>query len=487
MILEKVFENINYELVQGSIDTNVNDIKYDSRIVENGDLFVALSGYYMDGHDYIDTAIEKGATSILVEKDVNVPENITVIKVADSRKVLNLISRNFFRKPDEELIKIGITGTKGKTTTTFMIKKILEKAGNKVGMFGTVGIYVGDEKYKTANTTPESYVVYKYMREMVDKGIKYVVMEVSSLGLKAGRVDNIMFDYGIFTNLSYDHVSDREHPTYDDYADSKKILFNICKIGILNKDDNEFNRIVSDATCKVITFGRKDADVLIENINKTSRVDKIHTSFKLSNMINGEYELNMPGDFNVYNATCAIIVTKLLNIDEKYIQEGLLDTIVDGRCQLFNVGNKFNAMIDFAHNLVSIESIIKTMREYNPNRIITVFGVGGGKGIPQRIEMGKLVGNLSDFAIITMDNPRLDDVNEINKQIETGIKETNCKYKIIVDRKEAINFALSNAEKNDIILIIGKGHEKYQDIKGVKYPFSEEDIVKEFIDNYGRN
>lgn len=490
MKLEKILENINYELLQGSLDIDINDIKYDSREVVNGDLFVCLTGYYSDGHDYIETAIEKGATALLVERDVVVPEGIAVIKVENSRKVLNKASKNFFRNPDEELIKIGITGTKGKTTTTYMIKSILEKAGNKVGMMGTVGIYIGKEKYKTVNTTPESYVVYKYMRKMIDEGCKYVVMEVSSLGLKHGRVDNIMFDYGVFTNLSLDHVSPdsgREHPTYEDYANSKKILFNMCKVGIFNKDNDEYKRMVADATCEIITFGKKDADVIINNITKTSRVDKIHTSFELTGRVNGTFDLNLPGEFNVYNATVATIVTKLIGIEDKYIEEGLLSTVVDGRCQLFNVGNKFNVMIDFAHNLVSIESIINTMREYNPNRIITIFGVGGGKGEAQRKNMGKLVGELSDMAIITMDNPRLDDINVINSQIESGVKETNCEYKIISDRKEAINYALSNAKENDIILIVGKGHEKYQDIQGVKYPFSEEDIIKEFIDNYGNN
>lgn len=482
MKLIDVLKNIKYEVINGdNLFVEVKDICYDSRKVKEGDAFVALVGIDTDGHKYIDKAIENGACCCIVCKDVCVNSNIPIIKIENTRQQLSYLSANLFENPQKDLIKIGITGTKGKTSTAFMIKEILEIAGFRVGVIGTIGTYINNKLFQHKNTTPESYQIQKYMRLMVDSGVKYLIMEVSSQALKVGRVNNIIFDYAIFTNLSIDHVGPREHPTFDDYIQSKALLFKQSKIGILNKDDSKYNEMVREAQCKIYTYGKNnDCDLIIDDINYIHNNDFLGIDITTKGIVNDKFLINAPGGFSSYNASGAILLCKLLNIDMNIIKQGLKTFKVAGRCEIINA-NKFKVVIDFAHNKISMESIINTMRQYNPNKIIAVFGCGGGRSFERRYELGEISGKLADLTIITTDNPRYDDIDEINRDIAKGIKDNNGKYVIIKDREEAIKYAMNIACCNDIILLLGKGHEKFQEINGHVDCFDEEKIVLNYL------
>lgn len=486
MKLKQILNGIDYELLQGTLDINVKDIAYDSRDIKSNYAFVALIGIDTDGHKYIDEAIDNGANCIIVCRDVMVDKKVTVIKIDNTRTKLSYLSANFFGNPQDKLIKIGITGTKGKTSTSWMIKQILEKNNNKVGIIGTVGTYINNKLYPHKNTTPEAYQVQKFMRLMVDSDVKYLIMEVSSQALKVGRINNILFDYAIFTNLSLDHVGPREHPTYEDYVFSKSQLFKQSKIGILNIDDSEYNNMIKNSKCQVYTYGTNNSNLKINTIKYINKADFLGTQFNLTGMISDTIKVSAPGMFSAYNATAAILLCILLKIDIKVIKEALKYFHVDGRCEILNINNKFKIVIDFAHNKLSMESIINTMKQYNYNRIITIFGCGGGRSFERRYELGEISGKLADLSIITTDNPRNDDIDEIITDIKKGICDQNGEFIIIKDRKEAIIYALDNAYENDIILLLGKGHEKYQEIKGISYPFDEFNIINSYI-KYNKN
>lgn len=482
MKLKKILDGINYKLIKGNLDLDIEDITYDSRTVKKNYAFVALIGIDTDGHKYVEDAIKNGASCIIVCKDIQIENDVTVIKINDTRTELSYLSANFFENPQDKLVKIGITGTKGKTSVSWMIKKILEENGEKVGVIGTIGTYIDNKLYSHKNTTPESYQIQKFMRIMVDNGVKYLIMEASSQALKVGRINNILFDYAIFTNLSIDHVGPREHSTFQEYIESKALLFKQTKIGILNYDDDKFNDIIKNATCKVYTYGTNNkSDLYISDINLINEKDFLGVEFKLNGNYNDIYRVSAPGKFSSYNACSAIFLCKLLKINDDIIKKGLIKFHVKGRCEIININNKFKIVIDFAHNKISMESIIKTMKSYNCNRIITVFGCGGGRSFERRYELGEISGMYADLSIITTDNPRNDNVDEIISDLKKGVEDQNGEFVIIKDRKEAIEYAMKNASYNDIILLLGKGHEKYQEIKGVRYPFDEKKIIDDYI------
>ena len=484
MKLKEILKNIDYKLIKGNLNIDIFDIKYDSREIKQNDLFIALPGIDVDGHNYINQAIKNGAKAIVVCKDVEIESDITVIKVDNTRTKLSYLSANFFGNPSDNLIKIAITGTKGKTSISWMLKNILETAGYKVGVIGTIGTFINNQLYEHKNTTPESYHVQKFMRKMVDEGVTHLIMEASSQALMVGRINNIIFDYAIFTNLSNDHIGPREHKDYNEYVYAKSLLFKQAKIGIINVDDLEKDKIIKDATCKIYTYGTNKADLEINDIKLTNTSKFLGTTFTTNGLSNRNYKVSAPGIFSAYNAASAILTSKLLNINETTINNGLKTFKVRGRCVIINVNNKFKVIIDFAHNKLSIESILNMAKSYNPNRIITIFGCGGGRSKEIRQELGEVTSSLTDLNIITCDNPRNDNLDEINQDIITGIKKNNGEYKIIKDRKEAIIYSLDNAKKNDIILLLGKGHETYQEIKGKKYYFNEIEIIKEWIDTH---
>lgn len=484
MKLKKILNNIEYELIKGSLDTNVTDLCYDSRKVKEGSAFICLSGIQSDGHDFIESAIEKGATSIFIEKDIEVSQPVTVIKLSNTRKNLSLLAINYFDNPSSKLTMIGITGTKGKTTTSWMIKNILEADGKKVGVIGTMGVFIENNYYETINTTPESYEIQKYLREMVNQNIEYAVMEVSSQALKVGRVEGMTFDYGIFTNLTEDHIGEGEHENMEDYIHSKSLLFQICKHGILNIDDSNYQNMIKNSVCDVYTYGKnKNANLLIKNIKLLRKEDFVGLELHTKGLIEDTFLVNTPGEFSAYNAASAILTTKLIGCKLESIKRALSKVAVKGRVEIIPVSSKYSVIIDYAHNGISMINILKTMRQYHPKRIVSLFGCGGNRSKTRRYDMGEISGRLSDFTIITEDNSRYEDINDIMNDIEIGIKKANGKYIKIEDRKEAIKYAIENAKEGDIILLLGKGHETYREKNGVREHFDEREVIKEIINN----
>ena len=379
---------------------------------------------------------------------------------------------------------IGITGTKGKTTTSWMIKNILEEEGKKVGVIGTMGVFIGNNHYETINTTPESYEIQKYLSEMVNQNIEYAVMEVSSQALKVGRVEGMTFDYGIFTNLTKDHIGEGEHENMEDYIYSKSLLFQKSKHGILNIDDKHYQDMTKNNTCDIHTFGKnKEADLIINNIKLLRKEHFIGLELYTKGLIEDTFLVNTPGEFSAYNAISAILTTKLIGCKLESIKKALSKVAVKGRVEIIPVSSKYSVIIDYAHNGISMTNILNTMREYHPKRIVSLFGCGGNRSKTRRYDMGEISGRLSDFTIITEDNSRYEDINDIMNDIEIGLKKANGKYIKIEDRKEAIKYAIENAKEGDIILLLGKGHETYREKNGVREHFDEREVIKEIINN----
>ena len=466
-------------------DIFINNITCDSKKVSIDDLFIAIKGTKLDGHDYIDEAINNGASVIIVDKDRYEEfksKRVLVLKTNNTRKTISKLACNYYNNPSKEFFLIGITGTKGKTTTSFMIRSILMSAGKKVGLIGTIGNYIGSSLIsESSRTTPDSIYLQKLFRVMADNDCEYVIMEVSSLGLKYNRVDNSYFDIGIFTNFSLDHISKNEHSNIYDYYFSKLKLFNYVSTGIINIDDNYINKIFNlKYSCNFYTFS------IFSNSNLKANniiINKNNTVFKTYIYNKEEKIKTLPGMFEVYNALGSIFVSMLLNIDTKYIKDGLRNVVVKGRSEKVND----NIIIDYAHNPSSLENILKTINSYKKGRLICLFGCGGNRDKEKRPIMGKISGLLSDYTIITSDNPRYEKKEDIINDIEQGIKKVTNNYKIIVDRKDAIKYAIEKCKKNDIILLAGKGHETYEEINGKKYHFDEREVIKKIIEERSMN
>lgn len=482
MKLTKLLERLKYEVVQGNDDIEITKLVNDSRKVSQGSVFVCISGAVVDGHEFVQDVAAKGAVAVIVEKDVEAPENMTVIKVEDTRYALALTSAAYFGYPADELKVIGITGTKGKTTTTYMVKSILEGVGHKVGLIGTIEAIIGDEVIPAKNTTPESFTIHQYFRKMVDAGCDAVVMEVSSQGLMLHRTAGIPFEIGIFTNLGEDHIGPNEHKDFEDYKRCKGMLFKQCKIGIANVDDEHFEGVFQDATCKVETFGFSEkADLRADNTHLVSRPGYLGVSYQVSGLMNFDVEIDIPGKFSVYNSLTAIAVCRHFDVPVEKIQAALKVAKVKGRIEMVKVSEDFTLMIDYAHNAMSLESLLTTLKEYDPKRLVCLFGCGGNRAKSRRFEMGEVSGNLADLTIITSDNPRFEEPQEIINDIKVGMEKTTGKYVEIIDRKEAIRYAIENAEIGDVIVLAGKGHEDYQEIKGVKYDMDERVLIAEVV------
>jgi UDP-N-acetylmuramoyl-L-alanyl-D-glutamate--2,6-diaminopimelate ligase len=484
MKLKEILKDCKYNVIQGSTDIDISEIAYDSRNVEEGNLFVALSGFIVDGHDYIDMAIESGAIAIICEKSIQLDRNVTIIQVSDSRRTLATISRTFYGNPDLELTTIGITGTKGKTTTSWTIMKILEESGRSAGVIGTMGVFFKDRYYHTVNTSPESYDVYKYMREMINAGVKYLVMEVSSQSLKLHRWEDMIFDYGVFTNLSLDHVGKDEHDSYDDYVYCKSLLFQQCRSGVFNLDDGEYDKMTANFNGDIHTFGRsRKADLRLVSCKNIIDAGFIGIEMEVEGTINDTFRVSIPGNFNAYNMMCAISVCNLLSVDVDDMKKTLSHISVKGRLEPIKVSDRFNVLIDYAYQGIAMENVIKTIREANPKRIVVVFGCGGNRSKQRRYDCGEIAGTLADYSILTADNPRYENNDDIIDDILSTLKPTGGKYIVIPDRRDAIKYSIVNAEDGDVIMILGKGHEDYQEINGVRYPFDERVVIKDILDN----
>ena len=486
MKLRKICEEIEYTLLQGSLETEVRDIIYDSRKIAPETMFVCMVGAVTDGHKYIPDAVEKGASVIVLEKEeeaAQIPENITVLKVESARLALALMSAALFDHPARKLVTIGLTGTKGKTTTTYMIKKVLEMAGKKVGLIGTIGAMVGEEHLPSKNTTPESYELHRMFAAMVEAGCEYVVMEVSSQGLKLDRTAGILFDYGIFTNLSPDHIGPAEHASFAEYMECKSLLFRQCKIGVVNADDEHVDGILKGHTCEVKTFSaEKEADLMASDIGFINEDGKLGMHFKVTGCMDCQAKVHIPGRFSVYNSMVTMLVCHLAGISDEAILEGLSKVQVKGRVEMLPVSKDYTLIIDYAHNEVSTRSVLTTLMEYHPKRLICVYGGGGNRSKLRRYDMGEVTGEMADLCVLTCDNPRDEEIRDINNDIKVGLARSNGKYIEIDDRKEAIAYCMKNAKPGDMIVLLGKGHEDYQEIKGVKYHFDEREAVAEILD-----
>ncbi len=482
MKLRELLGRSEYEVVSGSTDIEVSDIIYDSRKIIKDCVFVCIVGANADGHDFITKAIEQGAVAVVVSRDTDI-SGVTVIKTEDTRKALALMSAEYFGRPAEKLKMIGLTGTKGKTTTALMIRSILEKGGIRTGVIGTLGIVIGNNTEKTPNTTPESYIIHKALKEMVDKGCQCGVMEVSSQALKLYRAYGIEFDYGLFTNLSHDHIGGAEHASMEEYIECKSRLFRQCKTGIVNADDKVTPVIISDNTCeKIETFGfGESAGLRAKNEHLLSDFGYIGVHFETEGVLDMSVDVDIPGKFNVYNALAAMAVCRHFGVSEKNIYDGLNEVKVKGRVETVAVNGNYTLLIDYAHNAMSMENVLETLREYKPKRLITLFGAGGNRSRDRRYEMGEISGRMSDLSVITEDNSRNEDVMDIIEDIKTGLAKTDGKYVVIPDRTEAIRYCIENAQDGDIIVLAGKGHEDYQEKNGVRIHYDEREVVREII------
>ena len=417
-----------------------------------------------------------------MEEAVEAPEDVTVILVKDTRYAMAFISAAYFGYPAEKLKTIGITGTKGKTTTTYMIKSILEETGHKVGLIGTIEAIIGDKKIPSCNTTPESYTIHKYFAEMVEAGCDCVVMEVSSQGLMLHRTAGIPFEIGIFTNLGRDHIGPNEHKDFDDYKRCKGLLFKQCKLGIANVDDKYFKDVFKGSTCKIETFGfSPEADLRAENVELVSRPGYLGVAYHVAGVMDFDVEIDVPGKFSVYNSLTAISVCRHFQVPVEMIKDALKKAKVKGRIEMIKVSDDFTLMIDYAHNAMSLESLLTTLKEYNPKRLVCLFGCGGNRAKSRRYEMGEVSSKLADLTVVTSDNPRNEEPMDIINDILVGVHKADGAYVTIPDRKEAIRYCMEHAEDGDIIVLAGKGHEDYQEIKGVKHHMDERELIADII------
>lgn len=483
MKLAALLEQTKYEICQGGLDTEVAGVVFDSRKVTKGSLFICIRGAVVDGHTFVEDVVGKGAKTLVVEEDVRAPKDVTVIKVADTRYAMACISAAWFGHPAQRLKTIGITGTKGKTTTTYMVKSILENAGYKVGLIGTIETIIGDEATPAANTTPESYIVQESFRKMADAGCDCVVMEVSSQGLMLHRTAGFLFDIGIFTNIEPDHIGPNEHTSFEHYLECKSMLLKQCKVGIVNRDDSHFEQIIKGHTCELETYGfSPEADLRAEDSQLVSRPGYLGISYRVAGLMEFPVEIDIPGKFSIYNSLTAIAICRHFQVEEGDIVKALKVAKVKGRIEMIKVSDDFTLMIDYAHNAMALESLLTTLREYNPHRLVCLFGCGGNRSRDRRFEMGEVSGKLADLTIITSDNPRNEEPQAIIDDIKTGISKTSGKYVEIIDRKEAIAYAIHHGEPGDIVILAGKGHEDYQEIKGKKYPMDERVLIAEILE-----
>lgn len=480
-------KELKYELVQGELEVPAEDVVYDSRKAGKDMVFVCMKGTNVDSHDFIPAVLEAGTKILVVEREVsNIPKDVTVIRVENGRNALALLSAARFDYPAKKMVTIGVTGTKGKTTTTYMIKSILESCGKKVGLIGTNGAVIGEKHYATKNTTPESYLLEQYFDEMVKEGCEYMVMEVSSQSYLMHRVDGLTFDYGLFLNISNDHIGPGEHENFEEYLYYKKQLLTHCKTAIVNEDDEHFDEIVKGAEAKLYTFSlERSADFKASGIRYVTGADFVGLVFQVMGKYELEVKVNVPGRFNAANALAAVAVCSFFDLPKPKVAHGLENLKIDGRMEIVYKSSKLTVIVDYAHNAVSMESLLRTLRDYKPKRLVCVFGCGGNRAKERRYSMGEIGGSMADFCIITEDNSRYEDVNDILTDIKVGLSMTSGTYIEIPDRRRAIEFAISHAHDGDMIAIIGKGHEDYQEIRGVRYPFLDRQVVLEAVENLG--
>lgn len=468
--LATIINGLDYKVINGNIENvEINNLVYDSRLVKKDDFFICLNGSRFDSHTKILDVIKSGAKAIVVEEgnsninNFKFSDDVIVISTKNSRYALSVISKHYFDDPSDKLKIIGITGTKGKTTTTFMIKSILEELGHKVGMIGTIGIFIGDEHIITDNTTPESFVLYESFAKMLDINTEYVVMEVSSQSLKYNRVDGINFEYAVWTNIASEHIGENEHTDFDDYLNSKLKIFSQCKNAVVNSDTDYLDKIKDACEKNNVKLYLKDGTK--------------------------KFKLMMPGAYNIDNANLAYTFGKAIGASDEVISRALEKTIVPGRCELVYKDDDFKVIVDFSYENNGALKFLNTIREENPKRVVAVFGCGGNRSKDRRYGMGEVTGKLADFIVLTADNSRFEKTIDIIADIETTLTKYKKKddldsgYIIREDRREAIEYAIKNHKKGDVICVMGKGHEPLMEMNGEKVRFLDGEVILDIINN----
>ena len=476
MKLNELLKGVQYKILKGDADFDVKSVVYNSKEASEDSLFVCITGFKTDGHKYIGNAVENGARVILAEREIEAPAGVTLVISENNRRNLALIANNFYNDPSSRINLVGVTGTNGKTTTTFLVRAMLEDAGRKTGLIGTIENRIGNEIIHTERTTPESLELAALFDRMAREGARDVIMEVSSHALDLDRVYGFKFDAAVFTNLTQDHLD--YHKTMENYRNAKAILFGMAENAVINLDDEAGEFMKAAAKGKVITFGiEKDADLKAENIKITADGVSFALRYK-----GGTYpvRLNIPGKFSIYNALGAIGAGLCLGLP----MEGILKTLsetggIRGRFETIKGPEGFNAIVDYAHTPDGLENILNTAREFAEGRIITVFGCGGDRDSTKRPIMGEIAGRLSDFCIITSDNPRTEDPEKIIDDVEEGTKKSGCPYIRVTDRKEAVFKAVSAAQPGDLIIVAGKGHEDYQIFADKTVHFDDSEVIRE--------
>lgn len=482
MYLDSMLEQLPYTCLQGDSHIQVSELVYDSRKIRKDCVFVCIAGAVSDGHDYIQEAVNKGAAAIIAEKEVELPSGVTVILVKDTRVALADMAAAYFRHPADKLTTIGITGTKGKTTTTYMVKTILENAGIKTGLIGTIETIIGDKVIPSNNTTPESYVIQETFAKMAEAGCECVVMEASSQGLMLHRLDGFIFDYGVFTNIEPDHIGENEHKDFEDYLSCKSRLFKQCRVGLVNADDAHAEDILKNHTCTVETFGFTErADIRAKEVRLLRKPGYLGISYRVEGLMNFAVDVDIPGDFSVYNSLCAIAICRHFGVSEEQMRKTLNTVQVRGRIEIIPVSDQYTLMIDYAHNAMSLESLLSTLLKYHPKRLVCMFGCGGNRARDRRFEMGEISSKLADLTVVTSDNPRNEEPQDIIEDILVGVKRGGGEYVTIPDRRDAIRFCIENAREGDVIVLAGKGHEDYQEIKGIKHHMDEREIIRDIL------
>jgi len=487
MNLRSLVEKMEFELIKGNLDVDIKSLTIDSRKVKKGSLFFCIVGFNVDGHKFIGQACENGACAVLCMNDTEIPEGVAGIKVKDTRDALAFISDKFFVSPSKKFRLTGVTGTNGKTSVTYFIETILNSVDKKTGVIGTVETRIKGEKFDfekegihiATSTTPDTIELNMLFDKMAKEKVDDVVMEVSSHALELKKVDYCDFDIGIFTNLTQDHLD--LHGSMEKYCDAKARLFEMCKYGIINVDDEYSNKIVENANCKIVTFGmEKDCD--FKAVNVEYFMDKVTFDVKFENELY-HFSLNIPGRFSVYNALAAIGAAVKMGIDIADIQKGVsLIKGVPGRIQNVKNDKGFNVIVDYAHTPDGLENIISAVREFTEGRVITVFGCGGDRDRKKRPIMGQISAKLSDFSVLTSDNPRSEEPASIIKDIEEGVKPVTENFISVPDRKEAIFKAVSMAKKGDSVIIAGKGHEDYEIFADRTIHFDDLEVAKEALE-----
>ncbi|MDO4607879.1 MAG: UDP-N-acetylmuramoyl-L-alanyl-D-glutamate--2,6-diaminopimelate ligase [Clostridia bacterium] len=472
MLLKDLISNLDTDFA----NIEISGITSDSREVKNGYAFICISGVTADGHNFAEKALEKGAAVVITERKLGLTNELVV---PDTREVYADMCAAWFKYPANSLKLIGVTGTNGKTSITYMLKSILESFGNKVGLIGTIHNMIGDEIIETKNTTPGVFELNRLFSLMKEKGCSYVVMEVSSHALEQKRVCNLNFETAIFTNLTQDHLD--YHITMDNYFDAKKKLFEMCKTAVVNVDDEYGVRLASQLDCNVVTYSLNDNSTYSAKAVKyfPSSVEYELVSDNILNRI----KFNTGGDFSVYNSMCAAITALELNFPVDEVTKAIeLISGIKGRAESVPTGRDFTIIIDYSHTPHGLKKILKKFKNSEKNRLISLFGCGGDRDKTKRPIMGNIAARYADYVIVTSDNPRSEDPNEIIKDVLVGIKDTSTPVTVIENRIEAIKYAVSIAQKDDIIVLAGKGHETYQILKDGTIHLDEREVVREALD-----